>query len=70
MAGSWQGILGSLFLTTQETVFLKLKPNTLEKARICGDGLNYRKHGRRVRYHIDDLTAWSDIHKRDTTANG
>ena len=46
------------FLTTREAArFLKLRPNTLEKMRVYGGGPIYRKHGRHVRYHIDDLTA-------------
>ena len=57
------------YLTTREAaLFLKLKPNTLEKMRVYGGGPSYRKHGRNVRYHIDDLTGWSDRRKRDWTA--
>ena len=58
------------FLTTKEAArFLKLKPNTLEKMRVYGGGPIYRKHGRHVRYHIDDLTAWSDLRKKDMTSD-
>ncbi len=58
------------FFTTKEAAaYLKLKPNTLEKMRVYGGGPVYRKHGRRVRYHIDDLTAWSERHKKDVTAD-
>jgi len=58
------------FLTTREAArFLKLKPNTLEKMRVYGGGPQYRKHGRYVRYHIDDLTAWSDLRKKDSTSD-
>ena len=58
------------FLTTKEAArFLKLKPNTLEKMRVYGGGPIYRKHGRHVRYHIDDLTAWSDLRKKDVTSD-
>ena len=58
------------FLTTKEAArFLKLKPNTLEKMRVYGGGPVYRKHGRHVRYHIDDLTAWSDLRKKDVTSD-
>lgn len=58
------------FLTTIEAArFLKLKPNTLEKMRVYGGGPQYRKHGRFVHYHIDDLTAWSDLRKKDSTAD-
>lgn len=58
------------FLTTKEAArFLKLKPNTLEKMRVYGGGPQYRKHGRYVVYHIDDLIAWSDRRKKDSTAD-
>ncbi|MFN3225786.1 MAG: helix-turn-helix transcriptional regulator [Hyphomicrobiales bacterium] len=58
------------FLTTREAArFLKLKPNTLEKMRVYGGGPVYRKHGRHVRYHIDDLNAWSDLRKKDSTSD-
>jgi excisionase family DNA binding protein len=58
----------SPFLTTKEAArFLKLKPNTLEKMRVYGGGPIYRKHGRHVRYHIDDLNDWSNLRKKDST---
>ena len=58
------------FLTTKEAAhFLKLKPNTLEKMRVYGGGPIYRKHGRHVVYHIDDLMAWSNLRKKDSTAD-
>ena len=59
------------FLTTKEAArFLKLKPNTLEKMRVYGGGPVYRKHGRHVRYHIEDLNAWSDLRRKDMTSDG
>jgi len=58
------------FLTTQEAArYLKLRPNTLEKMRVYGGGPQYRKHGRHVRYHINDLIAWSDMRKKDSTSD-
>ncbi len=58
------------FRTTKEAAkFLKLKPNTLEKMRVYGGGPVYRKHGRHVRYHINDLNAWSDLRKKDSTSD-
>ena len=58
------------FYTTKEAArFLKLQPNTLEKMRVYGGGPIYRKHGRHVRYHIDDLNAWSDLRKKDSTSD-
>ena len=57
------------FLNTKEAAaFLDLKPNTLEKMRVYGGGPVYRKHGRYVRYHIDDLVAWSDARKFNSTS--
>jgi hypothetical protein len=51
---------GSPFLnTTQAAHHLGLSPRTLEKMRWEKSGPQYRKHGRHVRYHIDDLIAWS-----------
>lgn len=61
----------SPFLSTKEAaVYLDLKPNTLEKMRVYGGGPEYRKHGRYVRYHIDDLKAWSEMRKRGSTSDG
>ena len=58
------------FLTTKEAArFLKLQANTLEKMRVYGGGPIYRKHGRYVRYHIDDLNEWSDLRKKDSTSD-
>lgn len=62
--------LDKTFLNTKEAAdFLGLKPNTLEKMRVYGGGPEYRKHGRYVRYHIDDLNAWSDLRKRSSTSD-
>ncbi len=59
-----------LFLNTKEAAaYLGLKPNTLEKMRVYGGGPEYRKHGRYVRYHIDDLNAWSELRKRSSTSD-
>jgi len=44
------------FLNTAEAAaWLRLTRNTLEKMRVQGTGPLYRKHGRYVRYHIEDL---------------
>ena len=60
----------STFLTTKEAaMFLKLQPNTLEKMRVQGRGPAFRHHGRRVRYHIDDLRAWSDDNRKQSTSD-
>lgn len=51
---------GSPFLNTAQAAFyIGLSPRTLEKMRTAGAGPTFRKHGRYVRYHIDDLNSWS-----------
>ncbi|TWB18441.1 helix-turn-helix protein [Nitrospirillum amazonense] len=51
---------GSPFLNTAQAAFyVGLSHRTLEKMRLKGGGPRFRKHGRYVRYHIDDLDAWS-----------
>jgi predicted DNA-binding transcriptional regulator AlpA len=51
------------FLTTPQAAdFIGLSDRTLERMRTEGLGPDYRKHGRYVRYHIDDLQAWSTSH--------
>jgi len=37
--------------------------------RVHGGGPVYRKHGRYVRYHLDDLIAWSEASKRRSTSD-
>jgi hypothetical protein len=56
--------------TKQAAALLGLKPNTLEKMRVYGGGPIYRKHGRKVRYHLQDLMMWSEATKRLLTSNG
>jgi excisionase family DNA binding protein len=60
------------FLTTDQAAhYVRLSRRTLEKMRVIGDGPLYRKHGRYVRYHIDDLNAWSKARvQRSTTDDG
>lgn len=58
------------FLNTREAAaWLRLTKNTLEKMRVYGNGPLYRKHGRYVRYHLDDLIAWSEGNKRKSTSD-
>ena len=60
---------GSPFLNTgQAAYYVGLSHRTLEKMRVVGGGPKYRKHGRYVRYHIDDLDAWSRGREHDLTA--
>jgi len=61
---------GSPFLTTAQAAhYVGLSRRTLEKMRTTGGGPKYRKHGRYVRYHIDDLEVWSESHGRTSTAD-
>lgn len=54
---------GSPFLNTAQAAFyVGLSHRTLEKMRTAGAGPRFRKHGRYVRYHIDDLDSWSLAH--------
>ncbi len=54
---------GCPLLSTKEAAFyLGLKPQTLIKMRMVRRGPKYRKHGRHVFYHIDDLEEWSKGH--------
>jgi hypothetical protein len=58
------------FLNTREAAaWLGLTKNTLEKMRVFGTGPLYRKHGRYVRYHLEDLVAWSEASKRRSTSD-
>lgn len=58
------------FLNTVEAAaWLRLTKNTLEKMRVQGRGPEYRKHGRYVRYHIEDLVEWSKANKRRSTSD-
>ena len=61
---------GSPFLSTKEAAFyLGLSARTLEKMRLSGHGPRFRKHGRYVRYHIDDLDAWSEGRRHQSTSD-
>ncbi len=61
---------GSPFLSTQQAAhYIGLSHRTLEKMRTAGVGPIYRKHGRYVRYHINDLDAWSASRSKQSTAD-
>ncbi|NJM30498.1 MAG: helix-turn-helix domain-containing protein [Rhizobiales bacterium] len=48
------------FLNVREAEdFLRLKKRTLDNMRWMGTGPNFRNHGGRVYYHIDELKDWS-----------
>ena len=61
----------SPFLTTHQAAeYIGLKRRTLEKMRVSGGGPPYRKHGRYVRYHIDELKDWSASRTKRSTSDG
>jgi len=48
------------FVDVEEAAkFLHLETKTLQNMRWNGMGPKYRKHGRKVVYHEDDLVSWS-----------
>lgn len=52
---------GSPFLSTEQAAFyLGLSARKLQSMRAAGTGPGFRRHSRYVRYHIDDLNAWSE----------
>jgi hypothetical protein len=55
--------------TTEAAAWLRLTKNTLEKMRVQGTGPVYRKHGRYVRYHIEDLIEYSKANTRRSTSD-
>jgi len=51
---------GSPFLSTEQAAFyLGLSARKLQAMRALRTGPAFRRHSRYVRYHIDDLDAWS-----------
>lgn len=51
---------GSPFLSTEQAAFyLGLSVRKLQQMRAAATGPAFRRHSRYVRYHIDDLDAWS-----------
>jgi len=55
--------------TAQAAHYVGLSARTLEKMRRRGAGPLFRKHGRYVRYHIDDLDEWSASRARRSTSD-
>ena len=50
----------SPFLSTEQAAFyLGLSARKMQEMRAAGTGPDFRRHGRYVRYHIDDLDSWS-----------
>lgn len=62
---------GSPFLSTDQAAFyIGLSRRTLEKMRSAGSGPAFRKHGRYVRYHIDDIDSWSEATPKQALSHG
>lgn len=48
------------YLNTRQTAhYLHVSVRFLERLRRCGGGPRFRRHGRFVFYHLDDVEAWS-----------
>lgn len=63
---------GSPFLNTAQAAhYIGLHARTLENMRWKGLGPKFRRHGRFIRYHIDDLDEWSRSNgRRAAKGNG
>ena len=62
---------GSPFLNTPQAAhYIGLSGRTLEAMRAQGLGPDFRRHGRFVRYHIDDLDDWSRRRRARQTSGG
>lgn len=56
---------GRPYLNTRQSAhFLSISVRKLEQMRSEGTGPRFRRHGRLIFYHVDDLESWS----RATTA--
>lgn len=61
VARAAQAKKGSPFLSTEQAAFyLGLSPRKMQAMRAAATGPQFRRHSRYVRYHIDDLDAWSE----------
>ena len=61
---------GSPFLNTAQAAhYVGLSGRALEKMRRQGRGPRFRKHGRYVRYHIDDLDVWSAARSKNSISD-
>lgn len=45
--------------TSQAAHFLGIGWRKLQKLRVKGEGPRFRRHGRLIYYHVDDLEIWS-----------
>jgi len=51
-------VMPELLTETQVSMIFNVSVNTLRYWRHCGDGPNYIKMGRLVRYHADELESY------------
>jgi hypothetical protein len=52
--------LQSPYLTVRQAgEYVRLAKRTLDNMRWMGTGPQYRKHGGRIYYHVDELMKWS-----------
>jgi excisionase family DNA binding protein len=62
---------GTPFLSTEQAAFyLGLSPRKVQAMRASGEGPKFRRHGRYVRYHIDEIEDWSKGLSRSGEPNG
>ncbi len=53
------------FNTAEAAVYLRMRKRTLENMRWRGEGPDFRKHGKWICYHVDDLEKWSRARARN-----
>jgi excisionase family DNA binding protein len=58
------------YLTTKEAAhYVRLSESSLEKKRVSGDGPEFLKVGKAVRYEQTALDAWMQTDRRTSTAD-
>ena len=58
------------YLTTKEAAFyVRLSESSLEKKRVSGDGPEFLKVGKAVRYEQTALDTWMQADRRTSTAD-
>lgn len=62
---------GSPFLNNAQAAhYIGLNWRTLQEMRWRGEGPAFRRHGRFIRYHIDDLDEWSRTNGQTSPQGG
>lgn len=63
-------VMRRILRTRQAADYVGLSSSTLEKMRLSGDGPRFvRLGGRAVGYDVEDLNAWLDSQKQQTSEN-